>query len=359
MKFWRTTAVVALAVAFAAASAFAGMAPKAPAAAKAKSSGPGPGPGPSEIDCFKNTETAPVFPLVMPVGRLDTTSTGVGNGFPWENSTYYFSSHRNQYLFPSQAINAVAAVSVTMDGIQIRDTSFTGTGTHQFGNFLNGDVSIVRISDAVSGTLATNFTSNILPGTTVAQLTGTDTDPIVINMETGPLGSDLSTCASCPDGDMWFTYGAVDPGTRATTHLLFDHIMSVVGGSGYVVWDTSQGMDGLQRAYGSGSFVNPNHLTTAYGVDTYDFIWVFTGVGKPPAATVEQQIKEIVRLLLTPEGLRCSGLDLNAGDGQINDDPLTFPNGAMWDPIQPQVTTGMPVTGDEVKDDLRKSGWLP
>jgi len=71
----------------------------------------------------------------------------------------------------------------------------------------------------------------------------------------------------------------------------------------------------------------------------------------------EQQIKEIVRLLLTPEGLRCSGLDLNGGNGRIEDTPFSFPNGSKIDPIQPQVTTGGTVTGDELVDGLRQCGW--
>jgi len=358
MKFWRTTAVVALAVAFAAASAFAAMAPKAPAAAAAASSAPGPGPGPT-IDCFKNTDTAPVFPMVMPVEMQDTTSASVGNGFPWENSTGFFSTHRNQYLFPSAALNKVAAASVSMHGIQIRDTSFTGTGTHVFGSFLNGDPSRVVISDAVGASLARPFSANPLPGSTQCALTGTDASPIEINMATFPGGSDLSVCASCPEGDKWCPKWLMAPADRPFTHLLFDHIMSVAGGGGYVVWDTNAGSYDETRAYGSGSFVNPNHMTTAYGVDGYGFVWVFEGVGKPPAASVEQQIKEIVRLLLTPEGLRCSGLDLSPDDGVIEDIPLAYPDGANWDPIQPQVTTGMPITGDETQDGLRKSGWLP
>ena len=86
-------------------------------------------------------------------------------------------------------------------------------------------------------------------------------------------------------------------------------------------------------------------------------MWVFGGLALPGPATVEQQIKEIIRLLLTPQGLRCSGLDLTPGNGFIEDDPIDFPNGKMWDPQQPQVTSGLPKTGDELKDGIRSAGF--
>jgi len=347
MKFWRTTAVVAL-VALAAASAFAAMAPKAPAAAAAS------------VSCMKNTLTAPVFPIVMCNEMQDATSTYVGNGFPWENSTFFFSTYRNQFLYPSSMVDGVAAASITLESVQTRSTSFTGANTNDFGSFTNGAASFVRVTDAVSSSLVTTFAANPKPGAAICEITGTSAAPIQMSTMTGPNGSLLQTCTSCANGDRWCNLGNITPGVRTYSHVLLDQNLRVVGGSGYGVWDTTTSLcSSAQRAYGSGSFANPNHLTTALSVDTYNWPWVGWGVGKPPAATVEQQIKEIVRLLLTPEGLRCSGLDLTPGNGIIEDDPFSFPMGKAIDPIQPQVTTGGTITGDELVDGMRSYGWKP
>ena len=187
--------------------------------------------------------------------------------------------------------------------------------------------------------------------------------PFTIGMFTGPNGSLLSSCTTCPgtDPDQWCNLGDA-PGQGIG--FVVDQILSVgTGSSGAAVWDmTGYGTifcPEIKRAYGSGSFANSNHLTTALGVDQMGWPWVFKGLGPPPPATVEQQIKEIVRLLLTPEGLRCSGLDRHPGNGLIEDDPIVYPDGGYVDPISPQVTSYGELTGDEMIDDLRNSGWLP
>ena len=118
MRSWRITAVVALAVAFTAVTAFAALAPKAPAAADMHSSAnSGPGTDPTVVTCEKETELKLIFPLVMCVEMLDDTQASWGNGFPWENSTFFFSTYRNQYLFPSSTVDDVARIALTIESI--------------------------------------------------------------------------------------------------------------------------------------------------------------------------------------------------------------------------------------------------
>jgi hypothetical protein len=351
MKFWRTTSVVALAVAFSAGTAFAALAPKAPAAATGAASG----------GCIKSTDKAPIQGLAMCAEMTDSTSAGVGNGFPWENSTFFFSTFRNQYLWPSASVKDTAKITCTIESLQARSVSFTGANTNNYGQFLNGDDSFLRVTDAVADTLVPTFALNT-GGNTYCEVTSTDTGgQITIATATGPNGALSSTCTNCPMGDSWCNIGDITP-AAGLTNLMQDHSVSVgTGNSGAGVWDTSAngpcGNPG-SRAFGSGSFANSQHLTTALGVDSFDMVWVFKGTAPPPPMTVEQQIAEIVRLLLTPEGLRCSSLDTSPGDDRISDEPVAFPNGKSFDPISPQVSNGGTVTGDELIDDLRKPGWL-
>lgn len=356
MKFWRTLAVATVAL-FVAASAFAAMTPKAPAAANGSSSG-GPG-GPGALVCDKDTTEVPTFPMVMCVEMQETTNTGVGNGFPWENSTFFFATYRNQYLFPTSTVDDVGKVTRTMDGIAARSVSFVGGSTNIYGGFSNGDPSVIRVTDAVDDTLVATFDANPLGGP-ICEIMGSSATPITLGTTTGPNGSTISTCESCSDPTYWCTPGEVRSGIRPFSRLMLDHLAQVAAGSGAGVWDsTSTHCTAVQRGYSSGSFVNPNMMTTAYGVDTYGFVWVFAGVAGPPPSTVQQQIVEIIRLLLTPEGMRCSGMDIVADDGLISEDPVIFPGGQDLDPLSPQVTTYGTKTGDETRDDLRKSGWMP
>jgi hypothetical protein len=346
MKFWRTTSVVALAVAFSASTAFAALAPKAPAAAT------------GAVSCAKTTNKAIVQGLAMCPEMINSTSAGVGNGFPWENSTFFFSNYRNQYLFPSGTVTDTGKITCTIESIQARAVSFSGTATNTFGAFANGMDSFIQVTDAAADALVGTFALNTGPNT-YCSVTATDAGgQISISQANGPGGASNSTCTTCPMGDMWCAPGEV----AALTNLMVDHTGQVgTGNSGGAVWDTSAngpcGNPG-SRAFGSGSFANSQHLTTALGVDTFDMVWVFKGTAPPPPMTVQQQISEIVRLLLTPEGLRCSSLDLNPGNDRIEDDPLSYPNGSKWDAISPQVSSSGTITGDEIGDDLRSAGWL-
>jgi hypothetical protein len=180
----------------------------------------------------------------------------------------------------------------------------------------------------------------------------------------GPGGAILSDCTSCPgtagplgSRNQWFS--TID--TASSPGVMVDHKAFVVGASGGPIWDThgNNGCAGGSRAYGSGSFANPNHMTTALGVDSFDMVWVFKGRGVPPPATIAQQIAEVIRLLLTPNGLRCSGLDMNPDNGRIEDDPIGWNDGPNIDPISPQILAGgaAQFTGDELRDAPRAAGF--
>jgi hypothetical protein len=357
MKFFRTSASLAIVAAFSVASALAAMAPRPPAAAAAASSSP------SGNACFKTVNKKLVFPLVMCVERQGSTSTGVGNGFPWENSTGFFASFRNQYLYPANAITKVRAVADTIESLHARSVSFSGAGNHIYNSAGKG--SFVRITPGASNTLVPTFALNSTP-TIIQSLSAAPGGSFEIGMVGLPSGSAgfLSTCVSCagsPDPkspssrDRWANIGDL---STVTGSILVDSLANVGGGTGNGIWDTGSGTAcEARRAYGSGSFANPNHLTTALGVDTFDMVWVFQGLAPPPSASVEQQIAEIIRLLLTPEGLRCSFLDLTTGDSKIGDDPIAFPDGASIDPISPQVSNGGTVTGDELEEGRRRAGY--
>lgn len=309
--------------------------------------------------CARDTNLKTVFPLVMCAERMATTSNNVGNGFPWENSTFFFATYRNQFLFPSSTVNAERAIASTIESISSRAVSFSGAATNTYGGFGNGAPSFIRVHTGASDSLVRTFSLN--PGAQLAEITGTAVAPMTIGTYTGPGGKILSCCTTCPgatcdDKNAWVNINL----DTYSGSILVDSLLSVSGGSGNGIWDTTSGAcSAPTRAYGSGSFVNPNWLTTSYGVDAFNFVWVFKGKAPPPPATVEQQIKEIIRLLLTPEGLRCSGLDLTPGNGKIEDDAFRFPAGKDIDPIQPAITTGGLVTGDELVDGKRSAGFNP
>lgn len=350
MKFWRTTSVVALAVAFSASTAFAALAPKAPAAAT------------GALSCGKTVNKTLVDGFAMCPERNNTTSTGVGNGFPWENSTFFFANYRNQYFWPSSTVQATSAISCTIESIHARDVSFTGASTNNYGLFLNGDPSTLVVTDSVATSIVATFALNTGPNT-YCSVSSTDAGgQLSISLQPGPRGAERSTCTTCPMGDMWCSIGDITA-FPAGTGLLLDTTLNVgTGNSGAGVWDTGasgvSACSGPRRAFGSGSFVNTQHMTTAYGVDNFDMVWVFKGTAPPPPGNVQQQISEIIRLLLTPQGLRCSFLDTDIND-RLDDNAVHFPDGKKWDSISPQVTSGGEITGEEVADGRRGSGWLP
>ena len=362
MKFWRTFSTVALVGAFAATSSFAAFQPKAPASAQFASSSTTS----SNADCAKNTDSKTTFPLVMSGCFQEATNTAVGNQFPWESSTFFFSSYRNQYLWTAAAVGGTQGA--TIESIHARASSFSGSGTMAYTSSARGD-SHMSVEDALGSSLVATFSFNV--GTDRGRLTNTNQGgDIVLASFTGPNGSTLSTCTSCagtdpPLGsrDMWFD--SIDTATSGPVVTDHNSFVNAAGSAGGPIWDTASAAfgggctDAGSRAYGSGSFANPFHLTTALGIDNFDFVWVHAGKGLPPAANVEQQIAEIIRLLLTPEGLRCSGLDMTPGNPKNDDDPVAFPDGADIDPIMPQVTTGGFITGDENKDARRSAGFNP
>lgn len=361
MKFFRTSASVMVVAAFSVASALAAMAPRPPAAAAAASSSPTGGL------CAASTVKKAVFPVVMCTERQNSTSANVGNIYPWTSSLGFFATFRNQYMWPSDsAVTKMLGATDTLESMHARTVSFSAAANQSYNNAGKG--SSIKIMVSATGTLNRTFALNTTP-TILAQQNATATTPINLAtvLVTGP--GQLSSCVSCvgdadpksaSSRDRWAGIG--DISTFVSTYpgqgLMIDSLNNVGGGSGFGVWDTGSGTacEG-RRAYGSGAFANVNHLTTALGVDAFDMIWVGQGLAPPPAATVEQQIAEIIRLLLTPEGLRCSGLDLTPGNKKIQDNPIAFPAGSTIDPMSPQVTTLGIISGDEAQDGRRSAGY--
>jgi hypothetical protein len=325
-------------------------------------------PALSFATCEKNTELKEVFPLVMCKEAQDATSTGVGNQFPWEASTTFFSSYRNQYLFPA---NTVAELdSSEIQSMHSRAVSFTAGGTMNMRTDpLSGQVSFVEFTEAVAGTLVNTFSLNTKPGGLINRWDTTGNTIVTIGTWNGPNGSILSDCKSCPGADeieRGEAFLGVTLDTGAGDHIMIDNVTFVgTGNSGDTIWDAGSGGNLCPgktfRAYGSGQFANPNHLTRALGVDGFDTVWVFKGLARPPAASIAQQMAEVIRLLLTPEGLRCSGLDLTPENSRNDDDAVAFPGGKDLDPVQPQISAigTSVVTGDEIPDAKRRAGFSP
>ena len=249
--------------------------------------------------------------LVMcPEMQFETTME-LGQEFPWEDSTFFFATFRNRYLYPSTTLLDLQANDVeTIESMHARTTSFSTTSVNVYGSLLNGTPSTVVISEAVADNLMPTFALNTA-APELGRLEGTDANPIVIEIGIGLKGSLLSTCTSCPDGDKWF-----DPIELANhNNLLVDMTLSVAPGtSGNTLWDTSTTALGIgcpepERAFGSGSFVNFNHLTTAFDIDDNVFVWVFDGIGPaPPCLRLDGQVEQSIQLLVTPGGLEAAGL---------------------------------------------------
>jgi hypothetical protein len=305
--------------------------------------------------CEPTLNLTSVFPLVMCVERSNSTSQNVGNYFPWANDSFAFANYRNQWLYPSKTLSDVAAQAATIESIHSRSVSFTGGGAITYATAA-ADANI-EVGRTPAGSLVRTFVANRGASPSEYLLWN---GPKTIGTTVGPKGAILSD----------FTSRSANPLTRndltvpidlrtldlSKTNILVDTLMRGNKGGAFLIWDAVSGAcSEPKRAYGSGSFVNPNALTTAYGIDLYTFIWVFRGLSLPPPSTVQQQIAEIIRLLITPEGLRCAGLDLTV-DGKVNDDALNFPGGKDWDAISPQVSNGNPMTGEE-EGKARNHGW--
>ena len=85
MKFWRTIITLALVAMLPATAAMA-----------------------AKI-CAVNEDLRVLDGFAMPAAMNTETSPNVGNGFPWENSTFFFATYRNQYLYTSAHMSEVAS----------------------------------------------------------------------------------------------------------------------------------------------------------------------------------------------------------------------------------------------------------
>ena len=299
--------------------------------------------------CKPDLTPITIFPMVLCVEREGTTNANctdpnncsgtsgnsAANIFPWTNLGGTFSSYRNQYLYPSSALAKLRAL--TIESIHSRTSSFTATGT-QTHTYTGGNITIGIVP---TGTLVNDFATNLsgintkisipisgsglineISGAQVGSPFGaTNTAPILSNMAFRT-GSD-QTRNDIPVIDL--SPVKTNP-PDSTFNIIVDTLLSGTGGSGVSAWDvTAPACSEPKRAYGSrpGIGGNANWLTTALGVDNNAFVWVFRGKALPPPSTVQQQIAEIIRLLVTPEGLRCTGLDLNPNDGgNLQENPI-------------------------------------
>ena len=253
------------------------------------------------------------FPLVLCQEMEMSTNRSVGNGFPWENSAFFFANYRHQYLYPSDSLRDLEATGVTtIESLSSRASSFSGASTNVYAEFTNGDPSTIELWDVVSDQLVSTFAENTTGGTLLGRLESFPGDPIVIETITGPNGSLLSSCVSCPDGDSWFL--PID--LFSASNLLVDTTMSIgTGNAGGSVWDTtsqifgaSDGCAGPERAFHSGTFEFPVPMDRALGIDDFAFVWVFSGTAPGRMFRLDGQIQETIRMLVTEPGLRASGL---------------------------------------------------
>lgn len=304
--------------------------------------------------CAPDLNLKKVCGLAMCAERQNNTSANLGNGFPWENSTFFFSAFRNQFLYPSSTVATVGTTATTIESMHARAVSFTGASTNVY-----AAGSHLRVNQTPVGTLQRQFSLNPA-GAAHFTVNGAYTIGHATGYTSG-IGNHLSDCVSGCGGTTLETRNAMSPiiNTSPAANLLVDALNRVgTGNSGNGVWDVTSGAcSGPSRAYGSGTFVNLNALTTAYGVDNMAFVWVFCGKALPPPSSVQQQISEIIRLLLTPESLRCSGIDL-VNDQKLSDDAFLYPAGKDYDPISPRVTSGGIITGEEGGgNSKRNQGW--
>ena len=248
--------------------------------------------------------------LTLPAAMQNATNFAAGV-FPWENDSALYGTYRNQYLYPSSTI--VDSPALTIDSICARAASFTGASTNVYGSFANGEPSTIEVHGATSVILLRTFVLNP-NGFTAARLEGTDANPIIMGTKFGSAGSQCSTCLSCID-DSWLDVGDIESGlpSQYGAGILIDTTLSVAlgGNSGDTIWDTTFGFDpAIGRAWGGKASLNPNHLTTAAGVDSYGFVWVFEGIKCFAPPSTEKMIEDTVRILLDPErfGLVTDGL---------------------------------------------------
>lgn len=308
-------------------------------------------------NCGPDLQLKQVCGLTLCIERTNNTSAGVGNIYPWTSDTFFFARTRVQYLYPSSAVAKAGAIAQTIETISARGVSFIGASVSNY----TGD-SRINISRPPASTLVTTFALNppgpsqldlkasALGGTIVLGTSPGYNNPAVI----------LSDFSNRPGADLKTRTGIGVVSTKAPVpNLMVDEMIFIGGGnSGFGVWDLTSGACGEpKRAYGSGTFANMNALTTALAVDNMAFVWVFCGLALPPPATVQQQISEIIRLLLTPESLRCSFGD-QSNDDVLDDIAYAYPDGKDFDPIAPRVTSGGTITGDEGgAKSKRAQGW--
>jgi len=301
--------------------------------------------------------------LVAPVAFADSANQSVGNYFPWTINTTYFATFRNQYLFPADVFPSEAR---TVQSISARSVSFLGSQTGVYdtppGNPAWFKLQVLGYYGGFPGAFGTNFAANRTGATNMVDYI----NPLSSAYPPFTLAYDPQleiTTAGMGDvshGMSAFTAIPWDPSPANNPDFVLDSGMDLAssGHSGGVAWDMCQGQ-GVLRAYGSGSIWNSNWLTQAYGIDDAGFTWVFRGLAAPPPASLDAAIKEIVRLLLTPEALRCSDLDTDV-NGAVNDIPVMFPMGKDVDPVSPSVTSGAPLFMEEATNSgLRGRNFRP
>jgi len=316
-------------------------------------------------NCGPNVTLTQVFPLVMCPERSNSTSGNIGLRFPWQNGAFAFTSYRNQHFFPSSTVTATAARAVTIESIHSRKVSFVGSSTY---NFTGPGTQWVRVRETGVTTMVPTFALNDTLGTFHLNWMGNKQMSTEASSSFGGSGpADLSDFVSRNaninvrnDLDAIFDFRVLDP---TKTNILIDTLMRVssTGNSGFPVWDIANGGGGSCEAekfvFGGSNFSGPNILTTARQIYNYGMVWVFRGLASPPPANMQMQIAEIVRLLLTPESLRCSWLDLTP-NRKIDDNPIAFPDGKNYDSISPLVSSGGIATGEENGDGRSRSqGW--
>lgn len=279
------------------------------------------------------------FPLVLCIERGKTTQGGdpltYDPTIPSEGSVMPFASYRpyvnyrNQYLYPSTSLQALRTAGIhTIESMHARAVSFMSTisGGGNAYNYL--DPSVITIRQTAMTLLDRTFDSNQVgvsadhltrkgpltvnhaPGTAFG---GTNTDPFVLSNITVCKNGIGANVADCNHLDNAIVLPAIVPPTQ---NILVDMTMYIsgAGNSGIGVWDITPGFEGCeepQRAYGTSTFINPNRLTTAYGVDNKAFVWVFEGLAVPVPVTFTGATANLLDMLLTPKGMRASGLARN------------------------------------------------
>jgi hypothetical protein len=316
-------------------------------------------------NCGPNVTLAQVFPLVMCPEATNANATNIGLRLPWQNGAFAFIDNRNQFLFPSATVTATSARAVTIESIHTRASSFAGSTTY---NFTGAAPQWIRVKETGVSSLVPTFALNDTLGPVHLNWTGNKQMASASASAFGGGGTLLSDFVTRNanisvrnDLDTKFDFRVQDP---TKTNILVDELVRIAttGNSGFPVWDIANRAAGgscaaEELAFGGSSFSGPNILTTAIRIYDYGFVWVFRGLASPPPANMQMQIAEIVRLLLTPESLRCTWLDLTP-NGKVDDNAISFPDGKNYDPISPLVTSGGIATGEENGDGRgRAQGW--